>query len=64
LEIVGGYDPNANPATRAVMAGGAGELLRYAETQGIKLDYSDCRSACGVCRKVMAALRNKEANHL
>ncbi|MDR3313565.1 MAG: radical SAM protein [Oscillospiraceae bacterium] len=56
LELVDSYNPNTNPATRAVMADGAGGLLRYAQAQGITLDLSDCRSACGICRKVMAAL--------
>ena len=57
LNIVDGYDPYSNPAWYAVLYGGAAELLRYAETQGIKVDTSDCRSACGVCRKVMAAMK-------
>ena len=42
---------------RAVLNGGVAELMRYAEAQGVTVDISDCRSACGVCRKVMAALK-------
>jgi len=60
LNIIDGYDPFSNPAWRAVLDGGAAELLRYAEMQGITVDISDCRSACGVCRKVMAALKARK----
>jgi len=60
LDIVDGYDPNSTPASRAVLNGGVPELLRYAESQGVTVDISDCRSACGVCRKTMAALGNDE----
>jgi len=59
LDIVDNYDPNNNPASRAVLKGGVSELLNYAETQGINLDINDCRSACGVCRKAMAAISSK-----
>ena len=53
LNIIDNYDPYKNPAQRAVLDGGVPGLLRYAEAQGIVVDISDCRSACGVCRKVM-----------
>ena len=56
LKIIDSYDPYGNPASRAVLNGGVPALLRYAESQGITMDISDCRSACGVCRKTMAAL--------
>jgi len=57
LDIVDRYDPYSNPAWSAVLNGGVIELLQYAQTQGITVDITDCRSACGVCRKVMAALK-------
>ena len=57
LNIVDDYDPYNNPAWRSVLDGGVVELLRYAKTQGVTLDITDCRSACGVCRKVMAAMK-------
>ena len=60
LDIVDHYDPYTNPAWRAVLVGGVPELLRYAESQGIVVDISDCRSACGVCREVMVAIKARE----
>jgi len=59
LDIVDRYDPYSIPAWRAVLDGGVPELLRYAESQSLCVDISDCRSACGVCRKIMEALSNK-----
>jgi len=59
LYIVDRYDPNDDPASRAVLSGGVSELLRYAESQGIAVDTSDCRSACGVCRKIMDVIKEK-----
>jgi MoaA/NifB/PqqE/SkfB family radical SAM enzyme len=56
LNITERYDPHGNPATRAVLTGGIEGLLRYAASQGITLDTSDCRTTCGVCRKAMAAM--------
>ena len=61
LDIVDRYDPYVNPAWKAVIDGGVVELLRYAELQGISVDISDCRSACGVCRKVMDVLITDES---
>ena len=57
LDIVDNYDPYANPAWNAIIIGGVSELLRYTEKQGITTDISDCRSACGVCRKLMTAIK-------
>jgi hypothetical protein len=57
LDIVDAYDPHANPAFEAVLTGGAEALLEYAKSQKIEVDISDCRYACGVCRKTMAALK-------
>ena len=59
LDIVACYDPYSFPAWRAVLDGGVPELLRYAESQSLCVEISDCRSACGVCRKIMTALNNK-----
>lgn len=59
LDIVDGYDPYKIPASQAVLNGGVAELLSYAETLGVATDISGCRSACGVCRKTMAALKEK-----
>jgi MoaA/NifB/PqqE/SkfB family radical SAM enzyme len=60
LDIANHYDPYTNPAWRSVLDGGVQELLCYARSQGIALDTSDCRSACGVCRKVMSALKKED----
>ena len=60
LDIFENYDPYNNVAFQTVMNGGAKELLQYAETQGVMVDIRDCRSACGVCRRVMAILKEKE----
>lgn len=57
LTIVDGYDPYKNPAAQAVLNGGVAELLRYAETMGVVADISDCRSACGICQRIMAAIK-------
>jgi len=59
LDIVESYDPHNNPVLRAVLDGGVQELLRYAETQGVTVDISGCRSVCGVCKRVMVALKGK-----
>ena len=58
-DIVDHYDPYSNPAWSAVLIGGVAELLRYAESQNVDIDMSDCRSACGVCRKAMSAIEKK-----
>jgi MoaA/NifB/PqqE/SkfB family radical SAM enzyme len=57
INIIESYDPYSNPIWHAVLKGGVAELMRYAEMQGVTVDISDYRSACGVCRKVMAALK-------
>jgi organic radical activating enzyme len=59
LDILGKYNPYDNPATRALMEGGVKNLIDYAEGLGIKIDISDCYSACGVCRKTIAALKEQ-----
>ena len=56
LNIIDNYDPYKKPAQRAVLDGGVPGLLRYAAAQGVTVDISGCRSACGACRKVMDAL--------
>lgn len=56
LSIVDGYNPYNNPAWRTVLDDGVPALMRYAESLGITADISDCRSACGVCRKIMTAV--------
>lgn len=59
LDIVDGYDPYQMLASRALLNGGVAELLSYAEKLGVAADISDCRSACGVCRKTMSAIKDK-----
>jgi MoaA/NifB/PqqE/SkfB family radical SAM enzyme len=59
LDIVDSYDPYSIPAVRAVLNGGVSELVSYAKAEGVTVDTSDCLSACGVCRKTMAALEDK-----
>ena len=61
LEIVDSYDPYKNPIWRTVLESGVSGLLSYAEAQGAMVDISDCRSACGVCRKVMSAMQEFHA---
>jgi len=56
VSILNKYDPQESPVTRALMDGGAGRLLEYAENLGAAVDTSDCYSACGVCRKCIKAL--------
>ncbi len=59
FEILAQYDPYKIPEARAVLEGGVTGLCAYARTLGLFMDLSDCRSACGVCRKIMDAIRNK-----
>ena len=59
LKVVDSYEPYSNPVSRAVLNGGVPALLQFAESQGIIVDISDCRSACGVCHKTIAALKNR-----
>jgi len=59
-DIVDRYDPYKHPDSQAILNGGVSELLRHAESQNITVNTSDCRSACGVCRKIMTALKEKE----
>jgi len=59
LEILEKYNPFKNPATRALLEGGAEKLMEYAGGLGITVDTSDCYSACGVCRKIMTILINR-----
>jgi hypothetical protein len=57
LDIVEKYDPYDIPTLRAILDGGVASLFQYAESQGVTVDISDCRSACGVCRKIMHELK-------
>lgn len=59
LDIVDSYDPYSIPAVRAVLNGGVSELVSYAKAEGVSVDTNDCLSACGVCRKTMAAIKDK-----
>ena len=59
LDIIDSYDPYGIPAARALLNGGISGLQSYAETLGVTVDTSDCRSACGVCRKTIAAINSK-----
>ena len=56
IKIIDNYDPYKNPAWNAVLNGGVTELIKYAQSQNIDVDLTDCRSSCGVCRKIMSAL--------
>lgn len=60
MDIVDCYNPFKDPETRAVLGGGVAELIQYTKSQNVSVDISDCISACGVCRKVMAVLRANE----
>jgi len=59
LDVVEGYDPYSIPAAKAILEGGVTGLINYAKTLGVAADISDCRSACGVCQKTMAAILDK-----
>jgi len=56
LEIIDRYDPHKIPAVSALLTGGVEALMRYAKSAGVTVGTSDCRSACGVCRKIMEGL--------
>jgi hypothetical protein len=47
------------PAVRAILDGGVSELISYGKAEGVNVDTSDCFSACGVCQKIMEALKDK-----
>jgi len=59
LDLLDSYDPYSMPAVKAVLDGGVPELVRYAKAEGMDMDISDCRSACEVCRRIMAAIENR-----
>lgn len=56
LDILGRYDPYANPAMSALMSGGVGRLADYAAEKGISVDIDGCFSPCEVCRRAVTAL--------
>lgn len=58
-EIAARYDPYADPFTRAVLTGGARELLRVAEERGLPVDCSKCYSVCGLCRQIRDLTESK-----
>lgn len=60
VDIIDRYDPFKNPVAKALLEGGVAELLRYAKSLDIAIDTNDCRSACGVCRIVMDALKEHQ----
>jgi MoaA/NifB/PqqE/SkfB family radical SAM enzyme len=60
LDILDGYDPYKFPAAAALIEGGVAKLTEYAEGFGIKTDMGGCYTACGVCRKIMTFLRQRE----
>ena len=62
--ILDKYDPYKNQATRALIEGGVKKLSAYAEGLGIAVDTGDCYSACGVCRKIMAALKGRQPGYV
>lgn len=51
-EIVCHYDPYENECMRALLSGGASELLELAAQKGIEIDRSGCYSVCDLCRMV------------
>ncbi|MCL1823854.1 MAG: radical SAM protein [Oscillospiraceae bacterium] len=59
LNIVENYDPHKIAEVKALLEGGVSGLLHFAKLRGIEVDISKCRSACGVCKKVMEALTEK-----
>ena len=59
LNIVDRYDPYSNPVWSTLLNGGVIELIQYAKTNDLTVDINDCRTACDVCRKVMAAMKAK-----
>jgi MoaA/NifB/PqqE/SkfB family radical SAM enzyme len=56
LDVIDNYNPHKIPAAKALLDGGVDVLLHYAAAQGVKPNLSGCRSACGVCRRIMEAL--------
>jgi len=61
LAILDKYDPYTIPTARALLDGGVGNLLAYAENLGVTVDTSDCYSACNVCMKIMKVLSENDA---
>ena len=62
LDILDRYDPHNDPATSALLEGGAHKLLEYTDGIGLNVDVSDCYSSCQVCKKIMKLLK-KDGGH-
>lgn len=60
-DIVNRYNPYENPAMSAVMDGGVCQLMKYAETLGIRADVSRHYSACSVCRYLVKMISQQKA---
>ena len=52
LDIISAYDPYKNPYTNALLHGGIGELLEYANSNGMKIDSSKFYTPCDLCREI------------
>ncbi len=61
-EIVSGYDPYKQVFPRALLTGGAGELLRAARERDIPVDCSKCYSVCDICRQIRDFTESKETD--
>lgn len=61
-EIAARYDPYAQPYTRALLTGGARELLQVAEGQGLIIDCGKCYSVCDLCRQIKDQIVPKETD--
>lgn len=58
-DMASGYDPYADPFTRAVLTGGARELLRTAREHELPVDETKCYSVCDLCRQVRDLTESK-----
>ena len=58
-EIADAFDPQSDPAMRAILTGGIEGLISYAAGRGVPCPDTACLTACGVCRALVKALRAK-----
>lgn len=61
-EIAAQYDPYTQSITRALLTGGARELIRVAEELGLTINCEKCYSICGLCRQIKDQIVPKETD--
>ena len=61
-DIVARYDPYEHFFSKAVLTGGARELIRAVQKRDIPVDFSKCYSVCDICRQIRDLTESKETD--